>query len=42
MIALACVDGGLLCGPLAFALLGGLFAWFKCRGGACGDHDHDH
>ena len=33
MIALACVDGGLLCGPLALALVSALLAlWARIRG----------
>jgi hypothetical protein len=40
MIALACVDGGLICGPILVALLGGggLWAWLRCRSGC--DHEH--
>jgi len=33
---LACVDGGLLCGPLLAAGLVWLIAWLRCRG--CEDH----
>lgn len=36
---LACVDGGLLCGPLLLAGLGALVAWIKCRKG-CEGHGH--
>jgi len=39
-MTLACVDGGLLCGPLAVALIGGLIAWLRCRTGGCEDHHH--
>lgn len=38
---LACIDGGLICGPLALCLgLGSLIAWLKCRKGNCHDHQH--
>lgn len=39
-MTLACVDGGLLCGPLLIFLLGGLAAWLKCRTWGCDHHDH--
>ena len=42
---IACIDGGLICGPILVALLGGggFLAWLKCRAGACDGHDHhDH
>ena len=44
MISLACIDGGLICGPILVALLGGggLWAWIKCRAGGCEEHDHKH
>ena len=36
---LACIDGGLICGPVAIFLgLGTLLAWLKCRG--CDHHHH--
>jgi len=41
VIAIACVDGGLVCGPIAVVFgLGAFLAWLKCRAGVCEDHDH--
>jgi len=38
-MTLACVDGGLVCGPLLVIGIGGLFAWLRHRLHKC-DHPH--
>lgn len=45
MLHLACVDGGLLCGPLLVWLAAAALGWLGfrcCKGARCEDNCHEH